>query len=233
MEFKRLKTEKLSGKVIKEFEFMLEKGILKPGDRIPSEMELAEQFGMSRGILREALRTMESFGYISRKPKGGTFIRELAVKEFKGHKLMESLKHATYIDLLEVRETMEQKIVELAVERASEEDITEIERIFESCKVSGNYNSTLDQKFHLSIASTTKNAIMINFMVAQLDLMNDISIRTSCDNERVLQILEEHKNILDSIKERNAEKAKKAVLNHLNNIRKSIEKSFEKNDNPI
>lgn len=229
MVFKKVESEKLSDKVFRQFEEMLSSGKLKPGDRLPNEKDLAAMFCVSRGILREALMKIESMGYISRKPKGGTFIRDLAEKEYTGNRLVEVLRQATYNDLLEVRETLEQRIVELAVERATEEDIREIERILENSEKIAVYDSNLDCEFHQNIAAVTQNSILINFMAAQHDLISEISNRTSSNKERSAQILKEHKDILCAIKERDAGKAKSAVLYHLRNIRKSIEASFKAN----
>ncbi|HHW02550.1 MAG TPA: FadR family transcriptional regulator [Thermoanaerobacterales bacterium] len=230
MHFKSLKSEKLSEKVIKEFEEMIEKGALKPGDKLPSERDLSQQMGISRGILREALRTLESKGYINRKPGGGTYIRELTYSQNTGQKLINALKHATYLDLLEIREILEQKIVELAVERATDEDILEMEKILEHCQNANEYDPKMDHAFHLSIASATKNALMANFMAANLELIKDITTRTHNNPNRLKEMINEHKKIMDAIKARNAEKAQKALLEHLHNVRKAIEKSFEETE---
>lgn len=227
MHFESLKSEKLSEKAIKEFEKMIEEGALKPGDKLPSERDLSQQMGISRGILREALRTLESKGYINRKSGGGTYIRELTDVQSAGQKLINALKHATYLDLLEIREILEQKIVMLAIQRATNEDILEMEKILEHCQDVNKYDSKIDHAFHLSIASAAKNTLMVNFIAANLELIKDITARTHNNPSRLKEMINEHKKIMDAIKSRDAEKAQEAMNEHLCNVRKAIEKSFE------
>lgn len=226
MKFKHLTSETLSEKVINEFENMIETGKLKPGEKLPSERMLAEQMGVSRGILREALRTIESKGYITRKPGGGTFVRKLVKEQFVGQKLAESLKHATYLDLLELREVLECKAVELSVLRATDEDIKQIESTLKTDEDMES-DSELDRAFHLAIASATKNVLIENIMIANFDLMKEITVKTHKDPKRVKQMREEHKNIFNAIRDRDSVEAQRAMLQHLFNIRKAIKKVYK------
>jgi GntR family transcriptional regulator, transcriptional repressor for pyruvate dehydrogenase complex len=227
MKFRRVNADKLSEKTIAQIEGMINKGLLKPGDRLPSERELSLKLGISRGILREALKTLESLGYLTRKPGGGTFIRELTYRNNE-QALSDSLKHATYLDYLAAREMLEQKIVELAIEQASDAELEEIENTIHLVE-KGEVTSEVVLQFHYKLALTTRNVILSNFMQSNSELHKNfvITVGFEDDEDRKKHILREHKAILEAIKERNREKAVKAVTAHLDNARKYIEKKYK------
>jgi len=124
--FKQVKAQNLSEMVVKQIIGLIESEELKPGDKLPPENIFAEQLGVSRGILREALTILQFQGFISRKPKDGTYIRELEDYKKANQSITESLKDATYMDLVELREALELRTVELAIQRAKDEEIVEI-----------------------------------------------------------------------------------------------------------
>src|SRR5690348_8204436 len=95
MDFEAVKSVKLSDKVAQRIIGMVENGELKPGDKLPTETVLAEKLGVSRGILREALTVLQYQGYISRKPKDGTYIRELKDNTLLNGSILDAFKKAT------------------------------------------------------------------------------------------------------------------------------------------
>jgi len=95
------------------------------GDRLPPERDLAKQLGVSRSTLREAFRVLEQQGIIVTKPGGGRYIVGLP-KQYDKQALLEDLEKAAIWDLLETREMLENRIVELACERATEQDLINI-----------------------------------------------------------------------------------------------------------
>lgn len=223
MEFKVFKTENLSGRVAQEITHLIEIGKLKPGDKLPTETLFAEQLGVSRGILREALTILQYRGYISRKPKDGTYIRELQDYNFINESIMGSLKRASYKDLIEMRESLEQKIVELAIKRAKDEEIEAIEKYLDDAGSINEYNSLLDYNFHLRIAELSKNILLINFINLYYDLIHELGESSFKKEHRRREVLEEHKRIIRAIKNRNIEEAKKEIVYHLGMVEKSID----------
>lgn len=227
MKFKRLNADKLSEKTISQIEGMINKGLLKPGDKLPSERELSLKLGISRGILREALKTLESLGYLSRKPGGGTFIRELQYRN-NGLVLSQSLKLATYFDYLEAREMLEHKVIELAIQRASDEELEDVASTIRLLDTS-RPTSELVLQFHYRLATTTKNILLINLMQANYQLhINFVNtVDVDLDKDRRAMMLLEHQAILDAVKERNLVKAALAVTAHMDNARQYIEKKYK------
>lgn len=223
MKFKKLKSERLSDKVINEIITMIEVGKLKPGDKLPTEIVFAEQLGVSRGILREALTILQVQGYISRKPKDGTYIRKLPEKSAVDEPIITMFKKASYKDLLEMRESLEQKVVELAIKRAKDDEILEIEKMLNKVNLSEEKSTLLDQDFHSNLAELSKNVLLINFINLYYDLIHEIAESSFKKIKRQEEVLQEHKDIIYAIKERDIKKAKDAVVYHLKKVENYID----------
>lgn len=220
MAFKKVQSERLSDKVVNQILNLIERGELKPGDKLPSETEFAKQLGISRGILREALTILQSKGYVSRKPKDGTYIREFFDKKDFQDSILEAFQKASYLDLLEVRETLETKIVELVIKRSTDEELEEIEESL--VKDVDDFNLMADQAFHQKIASLTKNTILTNFMYVYYDMIHDLANKTLKSEERREKLMKEHTDILEALKARDIEKAKDSMRYHLGKVKQSV-----------
>ncbi|MCT4564289.1 MAG: FadR family transcriptional regulator [Maledivibacter sp.] len=220
MAFKKVRSERLSDKVVSQILGLIERGKLKPGDKLPSETEFSKQLGISRGILREALTILQSKGYVSRKPKDGTYIREFfEKKDFQGS-ILESFQKASYLDLLEMREPLEIKIVELVIRRSTDEELEEIEKTL--VQNPDDFSLVSDQAFHQKIASLTKNTILTNFMYVYYDMIHDLANKTLRSGERREQLINEHMDILKALKERDIEKAQATMSFHLKKVKETV-----------
>lgn len=220
--FNRIHTENKSERVVNHIMQLIEDHELNPGDKLPPENEFAESLGVSRGVLREALTILQFKGFISRKPKDGTYIREIAIKQIAAESMIESLKKSTYIDLLELREALELKSVELAISRAKDDEILEVKSYLEEVNVSEpNYNVT-DYNFHLKIAEMSKNILLINFIDNYYELIHEMGEKSNANLQRRKEILEEHKEVIDAILNRDLNKAKKALSYHLGKVKENV-----------
>ncbi|WP_312643245.1 FadR/GntR family transcriptional regulator [Hydrogenoanaerobacterium sp.] len=222
MEIKPVRNDRLSDKVVNQIVNMMREGSLKPGDKLPNETLFAEQFGVSRGILREALTQLQAQGYIRRKPKDGTYIQDNIQGKLMNESVNEVLKKATYSDLLDFRETLESKMVERVIERASDE---EIEELFEGLEVAGNDEAqhTIDHYFHYKLAQASRNIFFMNFIDTYYDLINEIAVKGHRDQVRRNQIAEEHAAIAKAVANRDKEAAKQAVCYHMRMVDMRVE----------
>ena len=220
--FRPLDSDKLSGKAISQIEGLINSGALKPGDKLPPERELATQLRLSRSILREALKTLEGLGYIYRKPGGGTFVRDVANWN-SGLYLSDLIKRATFMDYLEAREMLEQKVVELVIERATDEELDEVEGIVDLLEKS-DLSTELVLQFHHRMASLTRNIVLVKFMLTNWELHKNLVMTNNVnfDEGRRQTVLAEHSAILSAVRQRNVKKAQQAVLDHLNGVRKNL-----------
>lgn len=220
MTFKPILNERLSDKVVDVIMERIRSGDLKPGDKLPSEPELADILGVSRGILREALTVLQARNYVIRKPKEGTLINpdiNKILEESSGI----SLKEATYLDLLEMRECIEQREVEKIIDSATDQEIMELRQLVQA-KENENNPGTVDYYFHYRLAELSRNAIFTNFIDKYYDVFDELVTRTMVKSERKEEIYHEHMQIVDAIEARDKKKAKTAIINHLTRVRQNI-----------
>lgn len=222
MDITPVSNERLSDKIVNQIINMMREGSLKAGDKLPNEALLSEQFGVSRGILREALTQLQSQGYIRRKPKDGTYIQDNIQGMLMNESVNELLKKATYSDLLDFRETLELKMVERVIERASDE---EIEELFDGLGVAGDeeIQHNMDHYFHYKLAQASRNIFFMNFIDTYYDLISEIASKSNRDQVRRNQIAEEHLAIAKAIADRDKNAARQAVLHHMSMVDKSVE----------
>ncbi|MCM3342124.1 FadR family transcriptional regulator [Paenibacillus sp. MER TA 81-3] len=225
MTIKKIKYHRVYEDVIEQIENLILKGNLAPGDVLPTERELAQAFGISRGTLREAFRILEREGLIETRPGGGRFLNKNLNEAEDKKRIMENIERATIIELLEAREIFEIGIVELAAERATDQDIREIEIAFEKWgKIDRDSDDPVnpDQAFHLSIAKATHNVVLVNLIDLHIDLLQKTLVKTVEIPGRKNEVYKEHYNIMQAIKEKNPLKAKEALLHHLHEVKQNI-----------
>lgn len=167
MPFSPVESETIAQRLIGEFAQSLIRGDLKPGDRLPPEPELAESLGVSRTVLREALKTLAGLGVIKSKRRGGTYIAT-SISEGMLNPLIFSLiiEKGSKEELMELRMLLEVDAVELAMEKAEEDELEQLAeelREFEVRIADGDFEtlSELDVRFHLRILDMTKNPAFI------------------------------------------------------------------------
>lgn len=232
-----IEKKKLSDSVIDEIRRRIESGELREGDKLPNQIEFAHELGVSRASLREALHVLNLVGAIEQRPGVGTIIRSSSPALWT-NQLMPPLlsdKEATF-ELIWARKFIEVSVVELAVENASEE---EIERIGELVKKMDsalredrtNEYSELDMHFHNLIADSSHNRYMVHMFLTIRGLMEQFIREAFIVMPGLLErSLEFHKGIYKSIKNRNAETAKKIMADHIIDIETSFRSHIEKNE---
>ena len=143
---------------------LIEKGYLKPGDKLPTERKLAEELNVSRTAIREALRAMESQGFIESKVGYGTFIREVTLKDLTNLYSVVLLKNNNLIkDLLEIRRILETEFIRLAVKRINGVKKNKIKKallLMEKEIKEGGIGIKGDNAFHNEIAKAAENLAM-------------------------------------------------------------------------
>jgi len=222
MKIRRVTSDRLSDKIVSQILNMVREGSIKPGEKLPNEALLSEQFGVSRGILREALTQLQSQGYIRRKPKDGTYIQEDIQNIMMNESVNDLLKQATYSDLLDFREALEMKMVERVIERATDEEIKEL---VEGLGVASDeeIQHSMDHYFHYKLAQVSKNIFFMNFIDTYYDLITEIATNSNRDQSRRNQIADEHLSIANAILNRDKTAAREAVHHHMKMVEKKIE----------
>ncbi|MEG0639029.1 MAG: FCD domain-containing protein [Clostridia bacterium] len=220
--FQPIRDERLSDKVTAQLLEAMRSGNLPVGTRLPAEAQLAEQFGISRGILREALTVLEARGYIRRTPKEGTFIKSVHGDDL-GHSLSKQLRQATYRDLLEFREVMERRVVEDIVLRATDAQISELAELLD-CSPERPNEPSVDYYFHYRLATLSGNCLFTSFIDTYYELISEMKSISLQNEARRKAIRNEHMEIVRALQARDAKAAKQAIRAHLKAVRKNVEK---------
>lgn len=219
MKFSPVVNEKLSDKVVKVITEQIKSGQLKPGDKLPSEPELANELQVSRGILREALTALQARNIIYRKPKEGTFITanapDMLIENWEI-----SMKNATYLDLIEVRECIESRIVEKVIDTITGEQIQELYDLIQMKNTETEHSA--DYYFHFRLAELSHNMIFASFIDNYYYIFNEITAISSQRISRRKGIVDEHTAIVDAIREKDKKKARQCVRHHLQMVRESV-----------
>ena len=192
---------------------------LPAGARLPSERELGDQFGVSRTVIREAIRHLAAKGVIKVRSGSGAHVADI-----DGTGVSESL--ALYLrrrgqldpeKINEVRETLELAIVRLAAERASKADLADIRRSCEDLAAAAGPQEAAraDLAFHRAIAEATGNELYLLLLDSIGDVMMDIRLATLTDPGRVKLAAEQHLKVAEALERRDAGAAIAAMQDHL------------------
>jgi GntR family transcriptional regulator, transcriptional repressor for pyruvate dehydrogenase complex len=214
---------KLSGVVIDRIVELLSEGTLKPGERLPSIEALAQQFSVGRTSVREALMALELVGVVEVRHGDGTFIREGAsrfcLKPLSWGALLDQPKVAA---LAETRRCMESELAAMAAQRATVEEIAEIERqllrMEAACHQPDLYVG-VDPQFHLAVWRAARNEVMLNLLASIMDLLRRvISTAVSSAPASIEAGLVAHRQIFEAIAARDPEAARFSMRRHLDQV---------------
>jgi GntR family transcriptional repressor for pyruvate dehydrogenase complex len=198
------------------------------GDRLPSEGELAEQFGVSRSTIREALRSLATAGLIEKTPGagGGSFVRKLDVASFgamvgESVELFVDLGNAQPMEVSAMRDLLEIPATMLAAEHRVDSDIEELTQIVDAQKhatFDDPQVPDLDIEFHTSIAAASGNQILRVFVLALHSVTQPVrhmSLTPEIGKETVVQ----HQAILRALEMQDVRKAETAIRRHLDYLK--------------
>lgn len=221
-----VKKRRLYEEIMHQIRSLIVDGKFQPGDKLPSERELATKLGVARSSVREALRSLELLGFLEIRQGDGTFIRNHSSNQIVESMAFFLLKEKdTLDDLFEVREILECETARLAAERATSEDIERLEEILEKASQSvaqGQIPLEEDTDFHYALAEASRNEILLRVMHNIGDFMKKGKEGSLTIPGRAHKSIKDHYEILLAIKEQDGERAREAMRNHLNKVKKEV-----------
>jgi GntR family transcriptional repressor for pyruvate dehydrogenase complex len=226
--FSPIKTSKLSDEVYNQIVSLISRGKLKPGDKIPSERDLASDLGISRQSIREALHRAEVMGLIEVRQGEGSFILSSINKSLKQPLTIILEKEVERIfEFLEIRKLIEGWCAEKAAAEATGEDLKNMQDILAKMKKVASKDKQweeLDLKFHLSFAKATHNVIAVHIMEAlKANFKPFFRFTKSMPRSEKIDVLwQHHYEIFAAIKRKNPQAAQKKVIEHLNFIEEKL-----------
>ncbi|MGC7870156.1 FadR/GntR family transcriptional regulator [Desulfosporosinus sp. SYSU MS00001] len=193
-----------------------------PGDKIPSENQLAELFGVSRVSVRVAIQKMITLGLLEAKVGEGTFVKEFTPSVYLTELAPIMMKPHNQIEILEFRKALETEVIRLAFQRAGEEGIHHLEQIYiKMCQASEKSDLEeyfyLDRQFHEWLFRLSENSLFVStfhLMGSLLLAHYESTVQKSWEVDGVPKAVEEdeHYNIVIGLKTRNLELALKAYV---------------------
>ncbi len=210
----------LYGEVIKQIVEIIKNGDWVPGERIPTENELAGEFGVSRNCIREALKSLANSGIVISTPRRGTFLSPQALNNVYAMEMLWQGEHASYGELMETRIMIEPQIAYVAAERATDKEVEILGELVQKAKAAFHTGkSTLDFgfEFHHKIALATRNRIIIKLLLSiQRELKTERNtLLVAEDQEQLWQELLDHEAIYQHIKQKQPEQAREVMYKHL------------------
>jgi GntR family transcriptional repressor for pyruvate dehydrogenase complex len=205
--------------IISKIRDLILKKNLEPGDKLPSERQLSDKFGASRGNVREAIQKLEFYGLLKSIPQSGTFVANIGAIAMNG--MIEDilrLKEPDFKSLVETRILLELKTARLASLRRSEEDLIEMRNNLDAYNekvLKGEDAVQEDLLFHLAIAKAAGNSSLNTFMlIITPGIITNFEKYHVCDKNQPVIGIKEHEAVFEAIKNKDPEAAKQKMKDH-------------------
>jgi DNA-binding FadR family transcriptional regulator len=203
----------------------IQQGIVKRGERLPSERTIAEELGVSRAPVREALSALKIMGVVDIIVGDGTYAkRDIQQRQSNSTAITMLEENESPFEVLRARQAVEPKVIEIAAIEADEEDLTnlrlklgEIKKAIDSHDFEFYFQA--NRNFHLCIAKTTHNSILIRIMEFLFEVENQPLWREVCQKhfsnfEHLNFYYPQHQEMLAAIEAGDRGRAKKLTLDH-------------------
>ncbi|MED4205649.1 FadR/GntR family transcriptional regulator [Neobacillus mesonae] len=236
MNYKKIKPKKIYEEVAEAIYEMIRSGQLKPGDKLDSVQQLAENFQVGRSAIREALTSLRAMGLVEMKQGEGTY-----VKEFEKDQITFPLSTAILMnkediaELVEVRKIVESGTAAAAAKKRTEQHLSLMEAALEAmleAKGDEELGETADLQFHMALAEAAHNQLLLNLMNHVSELMVETMRETRkvwlfSKETTIEQLYKEHLAIYEAIKSQDEEAARNSMLTHLENVDAILGKYFQ------
>ncbi|MBD3639794.1 MAG: GntR family transcriptional regulator [Marinobacter sp.] len=232
---------RLADTIVEQLETMILEGTLQPGERLPPERVLAEQFGVSRPSLREAVQKLAAKGLLTSRQGGGNFVTENLGSSFSDPliSLLEDRPEAQR-DLLEFRRTLEADCAYYAAQRATEVDREHLQTAYEELQACYEKNSerdveaegAADARFHLAIAEASHNVILLHtirtlFNMLKSSVVTNIGGMYAREAETREGLKEQHRLLFSAIMQGRADDAREIAGTHIQYVQQVLSERSE------
>lgn len=229
--FKKIAVKQPSDLIIEQIHELITMEELKPGQRLPSEPDLASQFGTSRAQVRLAFKKLESYGILETRPQSGTYIAEIGTKILDG--LLSNVSHINSnfepLSIVEARLFLESESVKLAASKITDEQLQKVidaHTEYKKHAENGITDSDDDIYFHLKIAEYSGNPVIRHLICLitpqMLELIKSIQKFQPNNEERLKSTVKEHEEIIEALRQKNPQTAQKAMERHISAIKSTV-----------
>jgi DNA-binding FadR family transcriptional regulator len=221
MELKTLKNPDLQELVQEQLKLYILNSGMSSGDPLPTEKDLAEKFGISRTVVREALKGLETLGIIEVKHGIGRFIRE-----FNFEAILKNLPYGLQIniqnfrEILEIRLCLESWFIAKDIAQFTPSDIDELKGILTELETQILHNAEEQEliethtRFHCALYKRSKNSLLVNLIKIFSTIQRNLTLSHRYKTGDRKQFIEQHKLLLEAIEKRDSELAQKRLEEH-------------------
>ncbi len=228
----------LTNRVTRQIETLIVEGRLRPGDRLPAERELAHQFGVSRTVIREAVRALAAKSLLEVQAGSGTIVRSPTAESVAQSMTMFLRMGQPALDykkMLEVRRLLEVEIAGLAAERRTADDLEEMEEILrEAPKIRDDRDhfARSDVAFHAALARATHNELFSLLLDSVAEIMIKVRQMAFDVPGTPARALKHHRAIFEQVKAGDPEGAREAMREHLIEVEDTMRQALALQANP-
>lgn len=229
--FKPIRPKKLSEEIVEQIKELISRGDLRPGQRIPSERELASFLGVSRPSVREAIMVLEAMGFLESRQGGGTYVRSLADVTMADPlaNMVERRDPRMLHALTEVRIGLETWSAYLAAKRAEDSEIERLRELYAIMveqAASGGWDADVDAQFHLTITAASHNTLQVHVLDTIQSLFQTtimVALSEFYTKEGYIELLlNHHREIMEAIADHDPERARDRMMEHLTLVEEKL-----------
>ena len=230
--FSRIEPSRTADDVVGQIEMLILEGVVRPGERLPGEREIARQFDVSRPTVRDALKMLEARGLVATRPGGGTHVADVIGEVFAPpvmDLIVQNRKAAA--DYLEYRREVEGIAAEFAAMRATADDLALLAGIMkrmEAANKRGGFDEgvAIDVEFHNAVGECAHNIVLLHTLRSCYRLLEDGVFLSRTLIYRMPSapdmLLAQHRAIYDAIVAGDALAARKAARDHIDHIERAM-----------
>lgn len=236
--YKLVRTARLYEQIVQQIEEQIVQGVLKPGDQLPAERDLAQRFGVSRTAVREAVKALREKGLVEAFSGRGTFITDGTTQAVRQSlDLMVKIGQPDgFTHLAEVRAILEPEIAALAATRIQDSELATMREavgIMDSAGKDPDAYIEADLDFHLALAESAANPLILSLLDSIVGLLREQRLRIFSVPGGPQRGQVHHKRILDAVERRDADEARRAMRAHLEQVREDSQEPGAKRANAI
>ena len=213
--------ELLNIKVVREILALISTGDFSEGTRLPAERALCDRFGVSRGTIRQALCDLEEMGVIETRPGSGSYVKNVSMKKLPEDILPPDFNKVSLSDVVIARKAIESAAIELACERVTKKDYSQLEALID--KMMDSLDSLpeflkYDLAFHQVVVKASGNAALVTAFEAITEYHKYSMVFTSLHEGQEEVAIDYHRRMLYALKKNNKELARRAIVGHLDDM---------------
>jgi GntR family transcriptional repressor for pyruvate dehydrogenase complex len=217
-----IKKTRVAEEIAGRIRMLILDGTFPAGKPLPAERQLAERFGVSRGSIRDAFRTLETIGLLVTRHGQGTFPQELDVDRLVAPLAsVLSYRHDLQDELMDVRRMFEPAVARVAAARVTDRDLAELQRILEAQrkKLKRGVSAIVeDTAFHQVLARATRNRVVVSIMATLNDLLVESRKLTLKRKGRPRKSILGHEAVVEALRQHDGDAAAAAMRAHIDQI---------------